>query len=373
MTAGPFTIRELSGDLRVITLVSRALPYRPYTLKTDQRVELTWLPGSPEATSTILGAKESPTQITGMWKTKYLDTSLTANTGESPPFRLNSEGVFTAIEAVDITDSFVRLGQLLEVTWLTQTRLGHLRSFEKRWLNRNDVEWTMDFEWISRGEIPGPAVFITTQTSSDAVGEARAAFNVIDEIPFPTNFGLTTPFVTTVTEFTRNLQDAIFDLESSIVSSTNRFLTPAQTTRGLISTFRSIEDEADLMVGFLNSQVAGNMNTNTEVEDNQSFAEVLEAERFRRALIVWVLQLKRRATENRDQLTDQIAGELAGTFKATEGQDLRDVSRLFYKTPFEWRRIMTFNNLRTAELQAGQTVLVPKFNPQEANQLVQGA
>ena len=67
-TASSFSIMELSGDERWVTLIDRALPYRPLSLVTDQKVEVTWYPGNPHATASVLGAREAPTTIRGFWK-----------------------------------------------------------------------------------------------------------------------------------------------------------------------------------------------------------------------------------------------------------------------------------------------------------------
>ncbi len=109
-----FTIRELTGTTqREIRLIGRALPYRPFSLTTQQRVELTWYPGNPEATSTILGASEGPTQLRGYWKSKFLGEAENTSAGSSKPFTLNGAGVSLAKDAVYFMDLLVQAGQLL--------------------------------------------------------------------------------------------------------------------------------------------------------------------------------------------------------------------------------------------------------------------
>ena len=119
----PFIIRELSGDKREVRLTGRALPYRPFHLVGTQRVDATWLPGSSEATLTVLGAAEEPTQINGKWKQKYLSQA-------EKPFQLDNEQVATAQSAIELMNSIRLRGQLVEVTWMAETRRGIITRFE---------------------------------------------------------------------------------------------------------------------------------------------------------------------------------------------------------------------------------------------------
>jgi hypothetical protein len=57
---------------------------------------------------------------------------------------------------VQEVDGFRLRGQLLEVTWDEITRVGFLIEFNHNWLRREDVEWEMQFQWISRGESEVP-------------------------------------------------------------------------------------------------------------------------------------------------------------------------------------------------------------------------
>ena len=367
-TAGAFIIKELGGERRVVDLVGRALPYRPYSLRTEQRVELTWLPGAPEATSTVLGAKEGDTMLSGMWKTKYLNV---VGTGKQPPFVVNNEPMFSVFEAVDVMESIVRQGQLVEVTWLTQRRVGHLAAFEANWEDHEDAAWSMDFKWVSRGEIPGAAVFIGDQTSTDTIGIMRTAFDAIDDIELP-NFGLSLDFLDAYRDFINGLNALVLDMEVAVVNFTRKVLSPIQLTRGLVASLTSIEEEAQLLLDFFDASVDDAINGSNPI-GHQAYSEKMSAAQYKAANRAWAHSMKKKATQSKGKLNQQTEGNLAGTYKARAGEDLRDVSKLYYNTPFEWRRIMLFNNFDNAELTAGQTVLVPKFNADRSSQLVIGA
>jgi len=358
-TAGPFIIKELTGNKREITLVGRALPYRPFTLRTKQRMEVTWLPGSPQGTATLLGSKEVPTVLRGMWKTKYLNTAFS---GDTPPFQVDNRPILLASEAVEIFDDICRVGSLLRVSWLTTVRIGFLEDFEKSWDNYNDVGWSMDFTWVARDEPIGAATFNTFTSMGDVGGSMFSAFDLLDSIRLPINFGLLTSFTNQLVGFVNGIQNLIYNLEDQIASAVRSILAPVRAVKGLISILGSISAEADLMAAYLDSTVSSTMNGTNPV-GSQSPEEKLEAERYRQEMKAWAKFMKSQANENAQQLSTQVDGDILATYAARAGEDLRDVSKKYYNTPYEWQRIMLFNNLSSAELTAGQIVLIPKPNP----------
>lgn len=364
MDASPFIITELGGDRRSIRLVGRGLPYRPLPFTTTQRVELTWLPGSPHATSTILGPTEEPTTINGEWKDKYLGASLV--TGEAPPFTLDGGIVTTARDAIVIMDSFVRFGQLVEVTWLDTIRHGHISKFEKKWKTAHDVEWSITFDWVSRGDSIGPVVFLTEADLVDVANALKEQDAALDKIT-PPKFGLNGNFLSGIQDLQHSIEDGIFSVEDTVINFTDQVLTPVRATRGIIATLSGIEGECSNTFAFVEGQVAGEFNGDKPVSE-QTFNERLEAAQYRNELKQQYKSLQRISVQYRSTLTQQISTSILGTYIAREGDDLRDVSYKFYNTYAEWRRIMVFNDLNAAELEPGQVVLVPRMNPSEASQ-----
>jgi hypothetical protein len=360
--APPFQIKELTGDKRTIRLVGRALPYAPYTLETGQRVEISWLPGNPVATPTVLGATEEPTQINGMWKDKYLG----AVEVETPPFTVDGDAVLNVQSAIEVVDEFTRFGQMLEVTWLNSTRHGFLTNFRKVYQTTHDVEWQMEFKWVSRGDKTGPAVFITTTELSDTASELGAGFRRLDGIKIP-KFGLSLGFLTVFQDFQHAIEDLVGAVEDAVVNFTDQVLSPVRAVKGVVTVLSGLETELQDLVDFVNGQVAGEINPTTPLPQ-QSFSERLQADSFMVQTRIWARSLQRIAVEHRTSLTHQIVGDILGTYVAKDGEDLRDVSRAFYNNPYEWRRIMLFNELTTAELTAGQLVLVPRMNPADTNE-----
>lgn len=367
-SAPPFTLRELSGDERAVRLVGRALPYRPFELTTNQRVEVDWYPGMPIGTATVLGATEDPTEINGEWKDKYLGV---AESGTQPPMSVDGSPVLTIKEAIVLFDSLCRLGQLIEVTWHDQTRHGHLAQFKKRFKNIHDVEWTMKFEWVSRGEALQAAAFAVGNQLDDVRGALLTQMDKLDGIGVPRGFGFSTSFIVGIQSFQHSIEDFINRVEDAIQNLVGQAQTVIRATRGIVASLVGIETECATMRDFLSASVAGAINGDTVVSD-QSYNEKLAAEEYRAELAAWAAAMRNLAVEQRTALKRQVETDILATYTARLGEDLRDVSSLFYKTPFEWRRIMIFNELTNVELAAGQRVDVPKLNPSEAGQSVPG-
>lgn len=366
-SASPFTIEEITGLRRTLRLVARALPYRPFNLKTTQRVELTWYPGNPEATATILGAAEEPTQIKGMWKDKYLATSVEADavvplgiTGVLIyPITLNDEPLLDVRNAVSVVDDIIRAGQQLRVTWDDQTRVGHLTEFDKSWNNYHDLEWSMSFQWISRGEPTVPTVFTTSVSLSDSSGriaaaaaDTRATVNSLTEPP-------AAELVDPLTAFIDAIDSAILEITTAVSSTVQKFGAPFEAARRVISACSRIILQCEVIIAGIQSEVSGYYDAAVELRD-MAFQRRLEWAAYNRRVIDSSRKLRKIAVEQRNALAKQVESTLLAVYTARQGDDLRMVSETFYGSPFDWRSLLTFNELTTSELVAGQVILVPR-------------
>jgi len=266
---------------------------------------------------------------------------------------------------VEVFDGIVRFGQMLAVTWLDSTRHGFLTNFRKIYQTTHDVEWQLEFKWISRGDEAGPAVFINTTSLSDIASALSSGFRGLDGIKLP-KFGLSLGFLSFFQDFQHAIEDLVGSVEDAVVNFTDQVLSPVRAINGIITTLGGLEAELQGLKDFVTGQVSGEINPTTPLAQ-QSFSDRLDAAAFMAETRIWAVQLQRIAVEARTSLTEQVAGDIAGTYVAKDGEDLRDVSRIFYGVPFEWRRIMLFNDLATAELTAGQLVLVPRINTADAD------
>lgn len=352
-TTSAFTIAELTGPQRALVLTGRGLPYRPYTLKTKQRLEMTWYPGNPVATATVLGAAEEPTTIQGAWKDKFIGAQ------GSNYVTFAGSPVLNVRDLAEIVDELVRSGRLLEVTWDLTTRHGHLTSFEKSWSTTRDLEWSMTFEWVSRGDAISPVVVVIDASLGDSVGtlrELNTDLQAAAEAPFATspNFQqLLQGYLETFDSYVNEL----FDTASNLARAA---LSPLDAVRRAVSTANNLIFTCNDFFAFLKSEASAYYNLSAGIGE-LLFQDKLIAEIYVRTLLNRARDLRDAAVAQRAVLTKQLRDELIGTYVTRDGEDLRDIADRYYGSPFEWRRIMEFNNLQTSALRRGQTLMIPKF------------
>jgi hypothetical protein len=371
-TASAFAITELTGQERAVVLVDRALPYRPFELTTKQRVEFTWYPGNPEATATILGACEDPTTITGYWKDKYLSQEVGANvagvagtiTNVLTPITVNDARVDTARDAIALFDSIVREGQLLEVTWDNQTRHGHLTTFRKKWQNTHDVEWEMEFQWISRGEPTQPAV-VTQETgvgdTSDLLSQQNQKLQNDSVFRFAIAQQRQAQVITVLSAVNTIVQSA----QGTNTSLNQQASPPSDATRRMVSLCNSVQADSEALIAALSETPWFAINTAAPIA-SLTFADRIVADTYVRTLIDDANALRRTAIEYKAKALSEIDVRLLGIYTARRGDDLRGVSEQFYGTPFEWQRLMVYNNLNTPQLVEGALILVPRLTTVDA-------
>lgn len=366
-TVSSFTIEQLGGEERRIRLVGRGLPYRPFSLKTTQRVELTWLPGSPQATATVLGPTEEPTTINGWWKDRFLgeDVDITvsnifANPGPraSAPFTINGLPMNTAREAADVMDAIVREGTIVEVKWDEDVRHGYLIEFEKKWHNIHDLEWDMKFEWISRGEPTVPGVFGQEVSLSDLSSTLGALGADLSDFAFDPGFAVNLKFFDDLTSLVAAVEAGIDSIQNAVATVVDVATTPANALRSAVASCTGIAGRAEEIRDLCESRVSGTVNGLVPI-NNQTSEQRSQEALYVTGVSSRATAIRREAVLRHATLIKNLNTTLLSTYTARAGDDLRDVSRLFYGTPFQWRQLMVFNGFDDAELEAGELVLVP--------------
>lgn len=144
---GPsLTIQELTGEQRALILKGRALPYRPASFgRGVQRTHKTTYQGNPQSTQQVLGPEETEATLEGMWKSRFIGGCV-----QQVGF---PREVTAAADLVEFVDSIRQAGQTVQVQWGPELRVGILVAFEATWERVQDVRWTIDFEWQSRGAV----------------------------------------------------------------------------------------------------------------------------------------------------------------------------------------------------------------------------
>lgn len=356
-----FTIRELTGDKRLLRLSGRALPYRPYELSGSQRNDLSWYPGSPIGVMQILGAREEPTTINGWWKERFIAESATADSLNNPFAQLDGEPISTVRRLAELVDDIRRKGQIIEVTWLDLARHGILERFTQRWHNALDLEYEIAFSWISQAEDLAPLVLVGEQDLSELPNLMQS---VVDGLNQPSFFGEVGGAIGDITD---TINASIFELESSVVALEDAVVANIQLTLGPLETAA----RAASVLDFMKRQARNLANTIVDEaegawsnfeNDTYTYGTFLSGQLRLRGQKQGARNVQRTAAVEQDTIGRRVSPDLIQTVVSREGQDLREISTENYGTPDEWRSLMHFNGLGNSRLSAGQLVFVPR-NP----------
>jgi archaellum component FlaC/uncharacterized membrane protein len=391
-------IQELQGERNNLELVGRALPYRPLTFEGSMRAEFTWYPGNPIATVQMLGPQEGTTSINGMWKDRFIKTTSHLGIpilGQTGKAYYNGSIIDNVSDLVKLADGFRRRGQLVEVTWDDIVRQGIISKFKQSWTRPEDVEWEMEFTWMSQGEDELPIVFNVLANIADAInGIVDAVNNLVEAInELKDEFAAIASWVNAV----NNLIDGIVAAASGLVDLAKQAVklavapfaivgnmvaacqTIGDQCKELVKTFESLPGRIVRAVGvtgeaestIVRSREADAIPTPTRVvalsgvgdPNAESQGEVLAAERVIRKAKRAARKLKAAVVQRQQELIAQSQDQTKplATIIARDGMDLRDVSTQYYGTPGEWIRLMLYNGFNTSRLLAGDVVIVPQL------------
>lgn len=403
-----FTIQELGGRRRSVTLVGRGLPYRPLSLEGEQRVKITNPAGSPIGYGTVMGPTEGETQIEGFWKDKYLETStaFAERPGQAPIILVQPRGatrteapstsgtpVTSAVDAIRLLDSIRSEGQLLKVQWGYIIRRGYLKKVAQKWHNIHDCEWSASFAWVSKDTVPDSPLFGPPAGQREIGMNLRSilrdAMRIMDAPR-----ALMSEYMQEYRNFLNRIADASYAIDQSVTglideASPIRAATDLQTTLGGIAQAAfNIKDQTEA-AGFAGVfedyrraiPFGSYIGTDSGSSDSrfaaaeQAALDAIDPEEIMKAQLyvretVSDLRRVQDETEARRRYFEATPDRALGLYRAREGDDLRYVSQLYYGTPTQWRALMLFNGLDTTELYPGQTVTIPRIDqPEDEAQL----
>ena len=395
-----FVIRETAGRQRTVTLIGRALPYRPLTLESEQRVKVTNPAGNPEGFGTVMGPQFGETQIDGFWKDKYIGTGA----AEQPPIMLatprgaNSQAqtamtgtqVGSVQEAVQLFESIVADGQLLEVNWGWVIRRGYLKKFSPKIHNIHDVEWNATFAWVSRAVSTSIMAFGPPAGRLDT---ARGLRGLLERIARITDVpqSMAREYMDLYRNQLAQIYNGVLAIEESAVGLISEVSPASESARiqsflgGIAAAATNIADttmDAGWATLFETPRsvlpFSGSLFPSTtgdrweayyqHVLDSIDPVQVLEAQLYTRDTISDARRMRDEA-EARRRAMEAGPGYTLGIYIAREGDDLRDVSMRYYSTPDQWRSLMVYNGLTTTELYAGQSITVPRLDPSTSEDL----
>lgn len=157
---------------KVLVLSGSGLPKAGVEWASETRLVTTWYPGNgEEASQQVIGPAELPTTMNGKWAITMLSRSpayLTDESGTNP--------ITYPHTLYQIMDSIWKSGYRLRVTWAVadqprdkkdnpfpdsdlamdnvnfkMIREGRIKKFSGVFQRAQDIDWTIDFEWLGRG------------------------------------------------------------------------------------------------------------------------------------------------------------------------------------------------------------------------------
>lgn len=362
-----FTIKELTGKRRQIDLRGRALPYRPFSLKGKMRADFTWYPGNATASVQMLGAQEDTTTIKGQWKDRFVRSVTDAGVTVQPTaiavftnFDLGDGQARDVMALVNAMDQIRRGGQLLEVTWDAVKREGIMLEFSPSWNRREWVEWEVQFGWVSQGEPPQPVTFPKLPEATDfatALGNMTATLREVILAPF----SLTQSFSTSLSSAVGTIEDTAFELANLSTQVADQVATPIEAAERSLAAAETVKSTAGSITTLFTSTPL-RLQRNVTSPGSLTVGEVLAIDTWGRDVRRTAREIQALAAEKGDELRDSVnQTDLLATFVARAPTDLRDVSRVYYGTADEWRRLLKFNALTSSKLVMGQLIQVPKL------------
>ncbi len=357
-----------------LTLAGRALPYQGLSLEGSMRMETTWYPGNAVATIQMLGAEEKPTTITGMWKDKFLrsltDDVIPRAVEPTAIALLNEQPLPDVDNLVKAVERMRLSGQLLKVTWGTITRIGVMSRFKQNWVRFEDVEWEMEFQWISRGEKQSP---VTSSVPPEAFSFSKTMGELVDALKKAVDVGVgvvntvTVPFQV-IEEFTDTVDEALSIIEgaademaSAVDNATQLISLPQDASARALAAAESIKSSASTIITAVEGTPPLEL-IKTATPEALDLGDALQADTYARGIKDAARALQAFVAAQGDELRAGLDNDtLLAVFVARAPLDLRDVSQQYYNTPDQWRRLLTYNQLTTSQLNIGALVLVPKL------------
>lgn len=371
-TPTPFDIEELTGGKHKLRLVGRALPYRPLTFEGSMRAEFTWYPGNPVATVQMLGSQEGSTSINGMWKDRFLK-SMTDPIGPIPALPVQGRQgsayydgnlLIDVYDLVRIVDSFRRRGQLLKVTWDEFVRHGIMTKFRHSWLRREDVEWEMDFQWISQGD---PIIPVAFALDLDILGMVNQIAGLVNDLVsvVQAGFALVNSMVNAINTIIDTITQAVASLMDIAKQAVKALLSPLEVARAVKAGFQTLAGQGRELARVVDSlpakaiQLSHEAGLISQAQAEKASKWVSDVKISARRLVSEVILHKDKIDANQDKQSQP------KIVTARENQNLRDLTTRYYGTPHEWKRVRQYNRASGSKLRSGRRVYLPRRLPSQ--------
>lgn len=376
----PFIITETNGLKRTIILRGRSLPYKGAVLDIgSQRVEITYFPNNPVAFSQVLGPTYDRSEITGMWKDKFLADEdnapiilgfpMLSAAGRPTPVGANrvvgtsflSGGAFTGEQTLQLAkavqDAFGMLrksGARMRVEWMNFVRYGHLTKAEFPESSGDEVEYRIEFAWTGDTDVQPKAVIVDWSSKGllqkllDFTGQLN---NILAGLLYTAQI--------TVAPFSNKIADLLTDA-NRLVKTLGKFasfqLVPAEVGLGLKASFYRLRDSIRDLLRDIDSR-DGRLDGARRLDNAAMQLSDLAVRQLRQLLAVMAEAM----AEELRRLEAVLSRETRETYRVTGFKTLRDVSIDVYGTPDNWRQIASFNRLGSSIVAPGTELRIPKL------------
>jgi nucleoid-associated protein YgaU len=378
--AYPLTIRETTGGSRQIVLRGRSLPHRGVEFPSEQRVQIDYHPGNPQAEAQVLGPKWGPTTLRGRWSDAFLDSQgngallfnfpplgiagralVGVGTVGGPTFQAGGSvpgSIGEAQRARAIRDAVYMIqrgGQKLRVEWGSIVRYGHLVRFTPSHAREEDISWEMEFEWQGDSDAP---LKIRTKAPLDPAGLLAKILAAIQKFLDEANavlaqiLGAQLMLQSKITA----IASAVTGLIQLVQGFVNLALVPAQ----ILGTLQQALTSIMLAIRDLIATIRGLFSFELATKNGGSPAAANLAAEAAAAILYQARLLGIDMALTLQKLTDLAGDEVLATVQITADQTLRDVAAQYYGEPSSWQRIADYNELSTSRPAAGTIIRVPR-------------
>jgi hypothetical protein len=361
-------IQQLEGARPITVLLrGRAMPYQGVAWEGEQHSKLTWYPGNPVATQQVLGPREAPTTMSGMWKDRFIRGAVVKNG--------DAAAVTTAMQAVQLFDQLWRSGKRVRVQWAQFVRVGIIKRFVPTADRAQDIAWELEFEWSSRDDEVAPRA--ATQESAPAGSNLLRLLNDLEDV-FVAAPAMAAAFTAQIVSTIRDVRDRVATvidslrtietlvnlpaavvgaLKNSVLALSRQLLDFEHRILGARSSAQDTQTSQRAKGGFTNP---GRLGRRQAAQVSSAVVQELEFEAWRRTLGL--------ASRNLNaQLIRILLDVLARTQPATtrvvvvrEKQSLYSLATQFYGSPDFANFLAQQNRLTSALVPAGFRLRVPE-------------
>lgn len=372
-----FAIRQLDFPKRAILLQGRSLPYRGVSWGVEQRLDENWFPGNPQGVVQVIGPRELPTTITGMWKDVFLFDDQHAATllnfpGLMPAARPDAttrggttfaSGGATPKQKAQLArvlrDAFrmlIREGVKVKVEWGSLARVGFLKRGEFPHDREEDINYEIEFMWIGETDAdPKPK-----KRKAELLSFLKQLLALLDQILNAVIGAVikASLWIRRVNQVIAKLGSFVTELLGALDKLASFAFAPADTLANIRAQMRAIT----LAARELRQTIFDGASASYEATvQSLNPIEIAAAHAHELELLALGRRLGAEAEQMRLEIEEFIVPELEAIYVSPGGITLRDVSLRFYGTPDNWQAIADFNGFGTSVVSPGTVVRVPKL------------